>query len=319
MPATKRLRYEVLRRDNFACKYCGATVPDGAKLRVDAVVPEALGGSHKDSANLVTACETCNNGKSSTSPDAPVVAAVAEDAEKWAHALRAAQHQMLADLEAREADREQFRGWWDGWSYGEGQQRQLVPKDPAWEQTVDQLVSAGLPLRILKDCIGSAMGRRQVRPDQKFRYMCGVAWKKLRELQESAGAHSREPRAGQGADDATSLYEDTIRYLLDFFIPVDIETAKRSIGEDDDPPAPGQYEQAILEHAISAATTDLQWLQSEVLILLDCLPPRIGAEAQRTARLSLYDEYGATFTRTQFIDRALNEVVGTFQSEAVPS
>lgn len=68
----KRLRFEVLRRDKFACRYCGKTPPE-VKLEVDAVIPESLGGSHADGANLVTACEACNRGKGSSTLDAPVV------------------------------------------------------------------------------------------------------------------------------------------------------------------------------------------------------------------------------------------------------
>ena len=48
-------RHQLLRRDNHACRYCGRSAPE-VPLTVDAVVPEALGGSHKDPANLVAAC-----------------------------------------------------------------------------------------------------------------------------------------------------------------------------------------------------------------------------------------------------------------------
>lgn len=64
MAVSKRLRYEVLRRDNHTCRYCGATAPD-VPLRVDHVTPVALGGTDTPD-NLVTACEPCNSGKSST-------------------------------------------------------------------------------------------------------------------------------------------------------------------------------------------------------------------------------------------------------------
>ena len=67
MAISRRLRYEVLRRDSYTCRYCGAKAPD-VKLNVDAVVPEALGGSHKDPSNLTTACEACNSGKTSSKP-----------------------------------------------------------------------------------------------------------------------------------------------------------------------------------------------------------------------------------------------------------
>jgi hypothetical protein len=109
----RRTRYEVLRRDNYTCRYCGAKAPD-VKLNIDAVVPRVLGGSHKDPANLITACEACNGGKSSSSPDSPLVADVAERALEWAQAMRRAQAAMVADIEAREADRGQFQEWWDG-------------------------------------------------------------------------------------------------------------------------------------------------------------------------------------------------------------
>lgn len=85
MAVSRRLRFEILRRDNHACRYCGATAPD-VKLTVDHVVPVALGGSD-DASNLVTACAACNGGKSSLSPDAPVVADVTEDQLRWARAM----------------------------------------------------------------------------------------------------------------------------------------------------------------------------------------------------------------------------------------
>lgn len=58
MAVSKRLRYEILRRDNHTCRYCGATAPD-VKLTVDHVVPVALGGSDVPT-NLVAACDACN-------------------------------------------------------------------------------------------------------------------------------------------------------------------------------------------------------------------------------------------------------------------
>ncbi|WP_075737496.1 HNH endonuclease [Streptomyces acidiscabies] len=64
MAVSKRLRYEILRRDNHTCRYCGASAPD-VPLRVDHVTPVALGGTDTPD-NLVAACEPCNSGKSST-------------------------------------------------------------------------------------------------------------------------------------------------------------------------------------------------------------------------------------------------------------
>lgn len=78
MAVSKRLRYEVLRRDNHACRYCGASAPD-VKLNVDHVIPTSLGGSDKPT-NLVTACADCNSGKTSSLPNATPVSDVEQEA-----------------------------------------------------------------------------------------------------------------------------------------------------------------------------------------------------------------------------------------------
>lgn len=55
------LRFAILKRDNFTCRYCGMSAPT-VRLEVDHVIPVARGGSdHED--NLVTACYSCNRGK----------------------------------------------------------------------------------------------------------------------------------------------------------------------------------------------------------------------------------------------------------------
>lgn len=61
MSISKRLRFEVFKRDSFTCQYCGARPPDTV-LEVDHVHPRSLGGlDHLE--NLKTACWNCNRGK----------------------------------------------------------------------------------------------------------------------------------------------------------------------------------------------------------------------------------------------------------------
>lgn len=59
---SKRTRFRILKRDGFACVYCGRKAPD-VELEVDHVVPTSKGGTSQDS-NLVSACRECNGGKS---------------------------------------------------------------------------------------------------------------------------------------------------------------------------------------------------------------------------------------------------------------
>jgi hypothetical protein len=57
-----RTRFEIFKRDGFKCVYCGRT-PMESPLHVDHVEPIARGGT-SDPSNLVTACASCNLGKS---------------------------------------------------------------------------------------------------------------------------------------------------------------------------------------------------------------------------------------------------------------
>lgn len=58
---SKTTRFEVFKRDRFACQYCGKTAPD-AVLVIDHIQPVAGGGGN-DLMNLITACDACNAGK----------------------------------------------------------------------------------------------------------------------------------------------------------------------------------------------------------------------------------------------------------------
>ena len=58
-----RLRFEIFKRDNFTCQYCGRNVKeDGVKLHCDHILPNKKGGLFVAD-NLITACEECNLGK----------------------------------------------------------------------------------------------------------------------------------------------------------------------------------------------------------------------------------------------------------------
>lgn len=57
------VRFDVLNRDGFQCRYCGRGLSQGVFLEVDHVVPRAAGGLD-ELTNLVTACWDCNRGKS---------------------------------------------------------------------------------------------------------------------------------------------------------------------------------------------------------------------------------------------------------------
>ena len=61
-PISKSQRYDILKRDNFTCQYCGRSAPE-VRLEVDHVMPVSKGGNNSND-NLKVACRYCNGGKS---------------------------------------------------------------------------------------------------------------------------------------------------------------------------------------------------------------------------------------------------------------
>uniref|UniRef100_A0A6M3MAY5 Putative homing endonuclease n=1 Tax=viral metagenome TaxID=1070528 RepID=A0A6M3MAY5_9ZZZZ len=61
-PLSKSLRFEVFKKDNFTCSYCGQKPPE-IVLEVDHIVPVSKGGTD-EILNLITSCFNCNRGKS---------------------------------------------------------------------------------------------------------------------------------------------------------------------------------------------------------------------------------------------------------------
>ena len=145
MALSKRLRYEILRRDNHACRYCGATAPD-VKLTIDHVVPVALGGTDEAS-NLVTACADCNGGKTSSSPDGPIVGDVAEDALRWRDAMQeAARAQQRKEAKLR-FELETFDDAWEEWFLGNCY---LWIDEGGWHRTKEPLDTRSFPPIVLR-------------------------------------------------------------------------------------------------------------------------------------------------------------------------
>lgn len=61
----EKMRYRILSRDDFTCRYCKKKSPT---MQVDHVIPVTRGGGH-DESNLVAACRSCNIKKGNKLPN----------------------------------------------------------------------------------------------------------------------------------------------------------------------------------------------------------------------------------------------------------
>jgi hypothetical protein len=78
----QNVRFNVLRRDNFTCRYCGRSSPE-VVLHLDHAKPFSAGGECSEE-NLITACETCNLGKGAAIGVEPPVLTPSEGAQGFA-------------------------------------------------------------------------------------------------------------------------------------------------------------------------------------------------------------------------------------------
>lgn len=184
MAVSKRLRFEILRRDNHTCRYCGRSAPE-VKLTIDHVVPETLGGK-TEATNLVTACQDCNAGKSSVPPGAPLVANVERDAIRWAQAIKVAAASMVEEMWAAEQRNQAFLATWNHWVFGPRHEPVPLPND--WPETVQRFRTAGLADDLIARAVRIAMEAPSVALDNTFRYFCGVCWRMIGDLHDRARA-----------------------------------------------------------------------------------------------------------------------------------
>lgn len=180
MAITQRTRFEVLRRDNHTCRYCGASAPD-VKLAVDHVLPVALGGSN-DPTNLVASCVDCNSGKSSTGPDEHIVAEVDEKALKWAMAREIAKRRASENRERNREIHDKFLTTWTQWD----RTGALLPSD--WRSTLDRWIRDGMEWVDILDAYEAALGASHVSQRIVYRYMAGVIKRKIADLDNATVA-----------------------------------------------------------------------------------------------------------------------------------
>lgn len=290
MAVSNRLRFEILRRDRFACRYCGARADDGAVLEIDHVLPKVLGGDDK-ATNLVAACVDCNGGKTSSHPDSPSIEDVEADSIRWWKAMRRAANKVLADREALAEARQQFEASWNCWTYADGDERKHLPKPDDWAESVEDLLSAGLPLWVLQECIREAMkaGRGC---NSYFDHTLTLARRRFSELRNDAlGTAATETLA-----DESEVYDAraVVRDLLDYVNEEEREAEFVKVRKEWETADEDEVEALAAERLASRAFEDRWSLQTAVERLLRAYP----ADEQEAARRE------ATATVTEFLGRA---------------
>lgn len=171
-----RARFDVFKRDGFACQYCGAT-PPGAALECDHIIPIAQGGGN-DPENLITACASCNRGKGAIALNV-VPQSLAEKAAE----IEEREAQIRGFTEVMEARRARIEaGAWRVFAVlSPG--ADAVPR--AEFESVKRFIERAGVMMVLdaaEIAMGSPAGSGFSR-SRLFKYFCGVCWKKIRDAE----------------------------------------------------------------------------------------------------------------------------------------
>lgn len=276
MAVSKRLRFEIFRRDNHICYYCGRKPPE-VELTIDHVLPVALGGDDT-ATNLVTACTECNGGKTSIAPGSPLVARVDEDAVRWSAAMQAAIAKASTDQKAVATYREQFLEAWDGY-------RQGACLDENWRNSIETFRVRGLPIEILRDAVHRTMARDSIRRDTKFRYMCGIAWNKISEIEQEARRIVKAASTDKDNDGERhpSLAEELLPLIGQDAYESALADVRKYLDEDEDPSEERLQQDSIIS-AVYKIDSQRHWLTTVIQDLLDLQPANDVAAALKTAR-----------------------------------
>ena len=188
MAVSKRTRYEVLRRDDFTCRYCRSK---GNELHVDHVTPVALGGTDKP-ANLVAACKDCNLGKASASPDS----ATLEHLDEQTIAYERARAVVVArETKRAKAKRKVYKQVTDAWEASAPRYAEMAPD---WRATVSTWIGRGLSIERIVDAIEIASSKGHLPSSAVYPYACKIAWNWLTDLEDEIRAEATPTDAEEG-------------------------------------------------------------------------------------------------------------------------
>lgn len=174
MAITKSRRFEIFKRDNFTCQYCGRQTPL-VVLEVDHIVPRAEGGPD-DPNNLISACFDCNRGKGAT----PLSIQKLKEDRLEEIKKQKEKNQQLEEYEAflreQRAEEENIaRGITDYWHQANKGETAL---NDSGISSVKRFLKSLTPDEI-KEAIDLAVAKvSSANPEGRFKYFCAVCHNK---------------------------------------------------------------------------------------------------------------------------------------------
>lgn len=171
MSTGKKLRFEIFKRDNFACQYCGKGVPD-VILEIDHIIPRVSGGGDEIE-NLLTACFDCNRGKAGNELGVSLLvkkdtqAEIEKIQQLEAYYKHIKKYQKIINQQVDQIEL-LFKAYFS---------RTLTDYG---KKTVEKFLRK-LPFETVQEAMSIAVGRKHnEEADYAFKYFCGICWNKIK-------------------------------------------------------------------------------------------------------------------------------------------
>jgi 5-methylcytosine-specific restriction endonuclease McrA len=170
---SKKIRFEIFKRDGFKCAYCGKTPPE-ATLEIDHVEPISKGGTD-EMVNLITSCFECNRGKSNIKlnmitpqiqENIEVIKAKEEQLKEYRKHVKIINKRIVTDVNEIEFEFQEY--------FPDKHFSGLFI-----QQTIKQFLKL-LPVDTLIENMDTACLKRNDSPDDALRYFCGICWNQIK-------------------------------------------------------------------------------------------------------------------------------------------
>lgn len=171
---SKKVRFEIFKRDRFTCAYCGNT-PPSVVLEIDHIDPVSKGGDNSET-NLITACFDCNRGKR----DIPI------------NSIPQSLSESIEILKERELQIGEYRKFKRSVSKRENKDIKRIEEifretfnnftltKKFKKQTLLKFVRS-LPLDEIEDSMWLATSKMWFDQERCIRYFCGICWRKIKD------------------------------------------------------------------------------------------------------------------------------------------
>jgi len=171
---SKKLRFEIFKRDEFICQYCGDT-PPRVVLEVDHVQPVCEGGNN-DEDNLITSCFDCNRGKGGR-----LLSRAPEAVKSKAAKIKEKELQIEAYNKLKKKKRERLELSTD---YVEQEYQKVFPDSiftDRFRTSIRNNFLSKFDHYELEEFMEIACARFPRNGEKAIKYFCGICWNRIKE------------------------------------------------------------------------------------------------------------------------------------------